>query len=121
MAMVFDFSIWILSAKEGLRYLRESQELTLQSSSRYLTAKNWSKQGILFRVLLRDSIAFPFMYVPSDLLSSWKSERFNLTVFLRSVIVALSNILSWLVPQLIFVSSTPPTLPIDLHAPILPH
>ncbi|TEB30789.1 hypothetical protein FA13DRAFT_1733220 [Coprinellus micaceus] len=80
MAMVFDFSIWILSAKEGLRYLRESQELTLQSSSRYLTAKNWSKQGILFRVLLRDSIAFPFI----------------------SVIVALSNILSWLVPQLIF-------------------
>ena len=68
MAMVFDFIIWILSAKEGLRYLRESQELTLQSSSRYLTAKNWSKQGILFRVLLRDSIAFPFMCVPSSAL-----------------------------------------------------
>lgn len=61
MAMAFDLVIWVMSAKEGVRYLRESQELTAQASSRYLTLKNWSKQGTLFRVLLRDSITFPFM------------------------------------------------------------
>lgn len=78
MAMAFDLVIWVMSAREAVRYLRESQELTAQASSRYLTFTNWSKQGTLFRVLLRDSITFPFI----------------------SVVIAFSNILSWLVKPL---------------------
>lgn len=58
-SLLFDIAIVALSVREGLRYMRESQTST--KGGNYLSMKNWSKQGLLFRVLVRDSIAIPFL------------------------------------------------------------
>lgn len=59
-SMVFDSAIVFLSVREGLRYMRESQ--TARDKAKHpISMKNWSSQGLLFRVLIRDSIAIPFL------------------------------------------------------------
>lgn len=61
-AAMFDCVILSLSIREGLKYMRESQQLASDTGKhKLLTYTNWSKQGLLFRILIRDSITFPFI------------------------------------------------------------
>ncbi|RXW17342.1 hypothetical protein EST38_g8507 [Candolleomyces aberdarensis] len=60
--MIFDFLIFLLAAREGIRYRREA--LARQRSpetSEILANTRWSKEKSLLRILLRDSIIFPFI------------------------------------------------------------
>ncbi|KAF6742564.1 hypothetical protein DFP72DRAFT_181200 [Ephemerocybe angulata] len=66
--VVVAFTVW-----EGLRFLKESQKemsaLETDAPPGSYLKKTWSRQGVLFRVLIRDSILFPFIGTVSCLVT----------------------------------------------------
>ncbi|KAF5331845.1 hypothetical protein D9611_008965 [Ephemerocybe angulata] len=67
--VVVAFTVW-----EGLRFLKESQKevfglrTNAPPGNYFETFRTWSRQGVLFRVLIRDSILFPFIGTVSSLI-----------------------------------------------------
>jgi hypothetical protein len=60
--LCFEFSLFLLAAYEGVRYLRETRvtrELDIATRAR------WTKERSLIYILMRDSIIFPLMCVLS--------------------------------------------------------
>ncbi|KAF6743447.1 hypothetical protein DFP72DRAFT_126626 [Ephemerocybe angulata] len=68
--VVVAFTVW-----EGLRFLKESQkevfalETNAPPGNYFETFRAWSRQGVLFRVLIRDSILFPFIGTVTSLIT----------------------------------------------------
>lgn len=62
MMMVFDLAIFILAVWEGMRFARESRARARSpETSEIFHGTRWMKERSLLRVLLRDSIVFPFI------------------------------------------------------------
>ncbi|KAJ2933004.1 hypothetical protein H1R20_g4071, partial [Candolleomyces eurysporus] len=63
LTMGFDLVVFALSAREGLRFLRDQAPLRRASREDILSGTGWSREGTVLRILFRDSIMFPFMSV----------------------------------------------------------
>ncbi|KAF5313719.1 hypothetical protein D9611_010218 [Ephemerocybe angulata] len=74
LSIVFDLIIVGFTLWEGIRFLKEAERLselsaTAQGAHKYHFARNWSRQGILFQILMRDSLLFPFLGTLASLLN----------------------------------------------------
>ncbi|KAJ2934973.1 hypothetical protein H1R20_g2125, partial [Candolleomyces eurysporus] len=62
--LAFDLAMFALAFAEGIRYLRGMRDVTgVLQSPEMLTGPSLTKRGPMVRVLLRDSIVFPFIGV----------------------------------------------------------
>ncbi|RXW23921.1 hypothetical protein EST38_g1934 [Candolleomyces aberdarensis] len=62
--LAFDLAMFALAFAEGIRYLRGMRDVTgFLQSPEMLTGPSLTKRGPMVRVLLRDSIVFPFIGV----------------------------------------------------------
>jgi hypothetical protein len=60
--LAFDLTVFTFAVSEGIRYLKDNREISNRHSPRrFLVVSKWAKQGRMIRILLRDSIVFPFM------------------------------------------------------------
>ncbi|KAJ2912639.1 hypothetical protein MD484_g7771, partial [Candolleomyces efflorescens] len=60
--LAFDLTVFVFAVSEGIRYLRDNTEVSdRRGPRRLLVMSKWAKQGRMIRILLRDSIVFPFI------------------------------------------------------------
>ncbi|RXW22042.1 hypothetical protein EST38_g3820 [Candolleomyces aberdarensis] len=60
--LAFDLTVFTFAVSEGIRYLRDNAEISdRHGGRRFVVVSKWAKQGRMIRILLRDSIVFPFI------------------------------------------------------------